>query len=301
MKRRTKKWYVEYRDQDGILQRVPGYTDKSATMQLATDLESGRRHPLRDRRPISEHLEDYRKFLAAKGNTDKTRTCRTQSRESVMTGLERVRERARKKKQERFTALLHHIDIERLKAAFSRLKRDAAPGIDGVTWGEYEQDLELRLVELHGRIHRGAYRALPTRRKFIPKGDGQRPLGVAALEDKIVQRAVVEVLNAIYETDFLGFSYGFRPGRNQHQALDALAVGILRKKVNWVLDADIRAYFDTIPHDRILRVLVSSLLAPTRIDMLASCCHSDTWRRRRAATRDCSGSVPTLRPGAFPP
>ena len=138
--------------------------------------------------------------------------------------------------------------------AFSRLKRDAAPGVDGIRWGEYEQNLEANLADLHARVHRGAYRATPSRRKFIPKDDGRmRPLGVAALEDKILQRAVVDVLNAIYEVDFLGFSYGFRPKRSQHDALDALAVGITRMKVNWILDIDIRSFFDTVSHDWLVR------------------------------------------------
>ncbi len=143
----------------------------------------------------------------------------------------------------RFTALLHHVTVEQLGSAFHALERGAAPGSDGVTWEQYAQDLEANLRALHARLHQGAYRAKPSRRAYIPKADGRpRPLGIAALEDKIVQRAVVEVLNAIYETDFLGFSYGFRPGRSQHDALDALAVGILRRKVNWVLDADIRVF-----------------------------------------------------------
>ena len=150
----------------------------------------------------------------------------------------------RQEKKERFTALLHHVSIDLLRAAFSWLKRDAAPGVDGLTWQEYEQNLEVRHEDLHARVHGGAYRAQPSRRKFIPKGDGQRPLGVASLEDKIVQRAVVEVFNAIYEEDFLGFSYGFRPGRGQHHALDALAFGITRTKVNYILDCDVRSFFD---------------------------------------------------------
>jgi RNA-directed DNA polymerase len=187
-----------------------------------SDLSIVAKKPVNDgARAKSESVE---RREGAKGNTGKTRTRRTPSRVSVSPGLERVRERARQQKKERFTTLLHHVDVDLLRAAFSCLKRDAAPGVDGLTWGEYEQNLEVRLVELHARIHRGAYRALPSRRKFIPKGTGQRPLGVAALEDKIVQRAVVEVLNAIYEEDFLGFSYGFRPQRSQHQALDALAL-----------------------------------------------------------------------------
>jgi group II intron reverse transcriptase/maturase len=156
----------------------------------------------------------------------------------------------------RFTALLHHVTIDRLRKAYLELKRKAAAGVDGVTWDDYGQDLEARLADLHARLHRGAYRAKPSRRVFIPKADGrQRPLGVAALEDKVVQRATVEVLNTVYETDFLGFSYGFRPGRSQHQALDALSIGIPTKKVSWVLDVDIRAFFDTIDHGWLCKFL----------------------------------------------
>jgi RNA-directed DNA polymerase len=185
----------------------------------------------------------------AEGNTNKDRMRRTQRRESMSSGLERVRERAKAEKKERFTALLHHVDVDLLRAAFSWLKREAAPGVDGVTWQQYEQNLEDNLVDLHARVHRGAYRALPSRRKFIPKADGQqRPLGIAALEDKIVQRAVVEVCNTIYEEDFLGFSYGFRPKRGQHDALDALAVGITQTPVNWIVDVDIRAFLERASH-----------------------------------------------------
>jgi RNA-directed DNA polymerase len=192
----------------------------------------------------------------AKGNTIQADTRRPQIRESVPQGLERVRQAARQRKGERFTALLHHVDEAALHAAYLGLKRDAAAGIDGVTWQAYGTELELRLSNLHDRIHRGAYRALPSRRVYIPKPDGrQRPLGIAALEDKIVQRAVVGVLNAIYEADFLGFSYGFRPGRSQHDALDALATGITRKKVNWILDADIRSFFDTVNHDWLIEMI----------------------------------------------
>jgi len=163
---------------------------------------------------------------------------------------------AARQKDAKFTALLHHVTIDRLRAAFLSIKRKAAAGVDGVTWQHYATDLESNLQDLHARVHRGAYRAKPSRRVYIPKADGrQRPLGIAALEDKIVQRAVIEVLNAIYEVDFLGFSYGFRPGRNQHQALDALAVGIQRKRVNWVLDADIRGFFDTIDHGWLMKFL----------------------------------------------
>ena len=157
-------------------------------------------------------------------------------------GLDRVRQAARQRKKERFTALLHHVNPDRLRTAFYALKRKAAPGVDGMTWTDYEAELEPRLAALHDRVHRGSYRSLPSRRTYIPKADGrQRPLAVAALEDKIVQSAVVMVLNAIYEEDFLGFSYGFRPGRGPHDALDALAVGIASRRVNWIVDADIRS------------------------------------------------------------
>ena len=182
------------------------------------------------------------------------RTCRTPSRESVPQGLDRVRQAAKARKKERFTALLHHVSVDLLKDAYFWLKRNAAPGVDGVTWQDYAQDLEANIVDLHARIHRGAYRALPSRRKYVAKPDGrQRPLGIAALEDKIAQRALVEVLNAIYEEDFLGFSYGFRPERSQHDALDALATAITRMKVNWILDADIRSFFDRLSQDWLVR------------------------------------------------
>lgn len=186
---------------------------------------------------------------SAKGNRVEQTAARTQSRTTAPSALDRVRQAARKDRKAKFTALLHHITIDRLRHAYLALQRRAAPGIDGVTWAAYGEDLEIRLADLHGRVHRGAYRAKPSRRVYIPKPDGrERPLGIASVEDKLVQRAVVEVLNAIYEVDFLGFSYGFRPGRSQHDALDALATAILRKKVNWVLDADIRGFFDAIDH-----------------------------------------------------
>lgn len=187
-------------------------------------------------------------------NASQIDTLRTPSREGASHGLDRVRTAARLDEKMRFTALLHHVDVDRFRTAYLALKREAAPGVDGVTWADYGQGLEARLDDLHSRVHRGSYRAQPSRRRFIPKPDGrQRPLGIAALEDKIVQRAVAEVLNAIYEEDFLGFSYGFRPGRNQHNALDALAVGIERTKVNWILDADIAGFFDTVDHEWLIR------------------------------------------------
>ena len=186
----------------------------------------------------------------AKGSSLEGNAFRTQRRGDAHSALERVRQAARTDMKQRFTALFHHVyDIGRLRDAYLALKRDASAGIDGETWQHYGKDLEGNLVDLAGRLKRGAYQTKPVRRVHIPKPDGrQRPIGVPTLEDKIVQRAVVEVLNAVYEQDFVGFSYGFRPGRSQHQALDALAVGIDRTQVNWVLDADIRGFFDTVDH-----------------------------------------------------
>ena len=197
-----------------------------------------------DGRPDAELVE---RRAGAEGNADEDGRLRTPSRISLSFGLDRVRQAAREKKKLKFTALLHHVDIDLLRDSYGALKRHAAPGVDGVTWDDYADGLDEKLADLHGRLHRGAYRAQPSRRQYIPKPDGrQRALGIAALEDKIVQRAGAELLNAIYEEDFLGFSYGFRLGRGQHDALDALAVAIERKSVNWILDADIAAFFDTV-------------------------------------------------------
>jgi RNA-directed DNA polymerase len=185
----------------------------------------------------------------AEGNTaSKTRPGR-RAGPGAPSALDRVREVAVRDRQARFTALLHHVDTDRLRAAYRAIRPQAAPGVDGVTWAAYGRNLEDNLRDLHGRLHAGRYRARPSRRAYIPKADGRlRPLGIAALEDKIVQRAVVEVLGAVYEVDFRGFSYGFRPGRGQHDALDALAVGTYRKRVNWVLDADIRDFLEAWSH-----------------------------------------------------
>jgi group II intron reverse transcriptase/maturase len=192
----------------------------------------------------------------AEENAGGQNTLRTLSRECVTHALARVRERARQKKKEKFTALLHHINPDSLKLAFRALKRKAAAGVDGMTWQEYEQNLDARIEDLHGRVHRGAYRPQPARRTYIPKADGsQRPLAIAALEDKIVQGAAVTVLNAIYEEDFLGFSYGFRPGRGAHDAMDALVMGITSRKVNFILDADIRSFFDSVNQEWLIRFL----------------------------------------------
>ncbi len=211
---------------------------KPANLQAEASLESGERR------------------AEAKGNADPMHTVRAQARGAVVSRLDRVRKVARERKGERFTTLMTYLDVDMLRFAYEELKHDAAPGVDGVTWQEYGEGLDGKLADLKDRLHRGSYRAQPSRRRFIPKADGRlRPLGIAALEDKVVQRAVVEILNAIYEADFVDFSYGFRPGRGQHDALNAVAVGINGGKVNWILDADIRSFFDSINHEWMMRFL----------------------------------------------
>ena len=191
-----------------------------------------------------------------KRNAELQSTVRTQSREAVTQAQARIREAVTRDKKEKLTALLHHVSVDVLRWAFFNLKKQAAPGVDGLTWVDYAADLDLNLTDLHRRIHSGAYRALPSRRVFIPKADGKlRPLGIAAIEDKIVQAAVVAILTPVYEAQFLGFSYGFRPGRGQHDALDALTVGIKTRNINWVLDADIAKFFDTISHEWLVRFI----------------------------------------------
>ena len=235
-----------------------------------------------------------------KENIAQSNTSPTQSGERVSQGLNGVRQVAKARKQERFTALLHHLSVDLLRDSFYALKRQAAPGVDGVTWEEYESGLEDRLADLHGRVHRGAYQAQPSRRVYIPKADGrQRPLGVAALEDKIVQQAVVTILNQIYEVDFRGFSYGFRPGRNPHQALDALTVGIQTKRVNWILDADIRTFFDRMSHEWILqfvehRVADRRILGLIRKWMKAGVSEQGQWSETTVGTPQGSVASPLL-------
>jgi group II intron reverse transcriptase/maturase len=203
--------------------------------------------------PTAEAREGRR---PTKGNAEMATESRTQSRINALIARLRVREVARRDRRARFTALLHHVTTELLEDSFYALKRGASPGVDGVTWRQYEEHLEDQIVDLHRRIHNGTYRAQPSRRVYIPKADGrERPLGIAALEDKIVQQAVVTVLNMIYEEDFLGFSYGFRPQRGAHDALDALWICLMDRKVNWVLDADIQGFFDTINHEWLLKIL----------------------------------------------
>lgn len=204
----------------------------------------------------------------AKGRTLERNVSRTQSRSSMSSALERIRQAARGDKGQRFTALLHHVyAVESLKAAYFALKREAAAGLDGATWRQYGEGLENHLLDLSDRIKRGAYRAQPVRRAYIEKAGEPgkyRPLGVLVLEDKIVQRATAEVLSSLYEQDFVGFSYGFRPGRSPHQALDALSVGIMQRRVNWVLDADIRGFFDTLDHEWLVK-FVEHRVADRRI------------------------------------
>jgi RNA-directed DNA polymerase len=190
----------------------------------------------------------------AKENAELQSTVRTQSRAAVSQAQARIREAVIRNRQDKLTALLHHLTVDVLRASFFGLKKFAAPGIDEMPWTEYAEGLEENLSDLHGRVRTGAYRALPSRRTYIPKVDGrQRPLGIAALEDKVVQAAVMAILTPIYEAEFLGFSYGFRPGRGQHDALDALAYGINARKINWILDADISRFFDTLSREWLIR------------------------------------------------
>ena len=235
-----------------------------------------------------------------KENIHQSSTLSTQSEVGVSQGLAGVRRAARERKEMKFTALLHHLTVALLRDSFYALKRKAAPGVDGVTWQEYETGLGGRVADLHSRVHRGAYRAQPSRRVYIPKPDGrQRPLGVAALEDKIVQQAVVTILNQIYEEDFRGFSYGFRPGRSQHQALDALYVAMTRKKVNWILDCDIRGFFDNLSHDWLLK-FVQHRIADRRILRLiqkwlkAGVMEEGEWKNTEMGTPQGSVASPLL-------
>jgi len=223
----------------------------------------------------------------AEGNTDDPTRPGRRAGPGVPSGLDRVREVARKDKAAGFTALLHHVDVPRLWAAYWALNPKAATGVDGETWDSYGQNLEANLRDLHERVHSGRYQAGPTRRAYIPKADGRlRPLGIAAVEDKILQRAVVEVLNAIYEEDFLGFSYGFRPGRSPHDALDALAVGIKRKKVGWVLDADIRDFFTRLDHGWLAKFLEHRIADKRLLRLIAKWLNAGVIEDRRWTASD---------------
>jgi RNA-directed DNA polymerase len=248
-------------------------------------------------RPAAESVEGSG---STKGNVSQAAAYRTQSRASVSIGLAGVREAARRDQDVRFTALLHHITPALLEASFYELKRSASPGVDGVTWRAYADGLTDRIADLHGRVHRGAYRAKPSKRAWISKPDGrQRPLGIAALEDKIVQQATKTVLDQIYEEDFLGFSYGFRPGRGAHDALDAWSVGLERRKVNWVLDADIRGFFDTIDHGWLLRFLEHRIadhrvLRLIRKWLRAGVSEDGTWSKTEVGTAQGAVISPLL-------
>jgi RNA-directed DNA polymerase len=251
----------------------------------------------RSGQPLAESMEGRR---PAKENIGQATAPRTQSRIGELSDLNGVRKVAREGKRNRFTALLHHVTVGLLRDSFYALKREAAPGVDGLTWKEYETELEPRLANLHSRVHLGTYRAQPSKRAYIPKADGrQRPLGIAALEDKIVQQALVTVLTQIYEEDFRGFSYGFRPGRSQHQALDALWVGIMRKKVNWVLDADIRGFFDNMSHEWTMkfvehRVADRRVLRLIRKWLRAGISEEGNWSRTEVGTPQGAVASPLL-------
>jgi RNA-directed DNA polymerase len=245
------------------------------------------KHPNKGEQSSAEGVEGR---AVTKGNTEEERTHRTPGRGSVSPGLQRVREAARKDKEQKFTALLHHVNEELLLESYYSLKRKAAPGVDGVTWKQYEEGVEGRIRDLHDRIHRGGYRALPSKRQYIPKLDGrQRPLGIAALEDKIVQQAVATVLNQIYEEDFIGYSYGFRPERKQHDALDAIWVGLKRKRVNWVVDLDVRGFFDNVSHEHLME-MIERRIADRRILRLiqkwlkAGVLENEEWRETEIGT-----------------
>lgn len=262
---------------------------------------NGQGEPKRPSEGDVSHAEEMEGRGQAKGNAGSQNTLRAQDREGVSSAWDRIRQAARTDKGRRFTTLLHHVyNIETLREAYFSLKREAAPGVDGETWQSYGEQLESHLVDLSERLQRGAYRAKPVRRVFIPKPDGrQRPLGVTTLEDKVVQRALVTVLNCIYETDFLGFSYGFRPGRKAHDALDALCLGIERKRVNWVLDADIRGFFDAIDHELLVK-LIEHRIADRRVVRLiqkwlnAGVLVDGEWTRSDRGTPQGGGISPLL-------
>jgi RNA-directed DNA polymerase len=279
------------------LEKATSYTTSMHAGGESDELVVPTKHPNKGDQFPAEGAEGS---SSTKGNTEEAHTLRTQGRERVSQGLKGVREAARRDKKQKFTALLHHVTVDLLRDSYYALKRQAAPGVDGVTWKQYEEEVEGRLVDLHDRVHRSTYRAQPSRRTYIPKADGrQRPLGIAALEDKIVQQAVVTVLNQIYEEDFLGFSYGFRPRRKQHDALDALAVGLRRKKVNWILDLDVRGFFDNVSHEW-LEKFVERRVADRRIIRLiqkwlkAGVSEEGEWTETKVGTPQGAVASPLL-------
>lgn len=273
---------------------------RTAHRQAGQESDSGvvpRKGSNKEGKPTAESPEGRPE---TKENVQQSPMRPTQSGQRMSQGLEGVRRAAQERRQEKFTALLHHLTMNLLRESFYSIKRSAAAGVDKVTWEEYAQGLEDRLRNLHDRVHRGAYRAQPSRRVYIPKSDGrQRPLGVAALEDKIVQHAVTRILNQIYETDFKGFSYGFRPGRNQHQALDALTVGIERKKVNWILDLDIRGFFDNLNHERLVQYVEKRIADPRILRLIrkwlkAGVMEDGEWKATEVGTPQGSSISPLL-------
>jgi len=273
---------------------------RTARMHVPEESDSGAvpmNHSNKDKKLLTES-EEGRPLI--KENILQPSTHSTQSEARVSQGLAGVRKAARENKELKFTALLHHVTVDLLRESFRSLKRKAAPGVDGMTWLEYETGLEGRITDLHRRVHRGAYRALPSRRVYIEKEDGRkRPLGVAALEDKIVQQAVVTILNQIYEEDFLGFSYGFRPGRSQHQALDALSYALLSKKVNYVLDADIQSFFDTLDKSWLIKFVEHRVADPRILRLIrkwlnAGVMDEGQWSETQTGTPQGSVISPTL-------
>src|SRR5712692_2861173 len=246
--------FVRHRWNGGTRREVQGRTPTMNEPRKSDSPAVPVKSPNKAGQPAAEGAEGSG---LAQGNLPQQNAPRIQSRQGALSALERVRHAAAQDRKMRFTALLHHIyDLETLRAAYFSLKREAGAGVDGETWRHYGEQLEENLRDLAERVKRGAYRAKPVRRVYIPKADGrQRPLGVTTLEDKLLQRAMVEVVNAIYETDFLGFSYGFRPGRSPHHALDALYAGVMTKKVDWVLDLDIRGFFDSIDHGWLVKFI----------------------------------------------
>ena len=292
--------------QTPAVERTEGRSGKVTNHTPDTNVRGKPDRPIVPKKPPNK--EDDAKASAeevegrglTKGNARQPTAPRTQSRTGASRGLPGVRAVARRDKRARFTALLHHVTVDLLRDSFYALKREAAPGIDGVTWTHYEVGLEDRLHDLHGRVHRGTYRAQPSKRAFIPKADGRmRPLGIAALEDKVVQHAVVTVLNHVYEADFLGFSYGFRPGRSQHDALDALWVGLMRKKVNWVLDADIRGFFDTLNHEWLYKFVEHRIADPRILRLVhkwlqAGVSENGTWSKTEMGTPQGAVASPLL-------
>ena len=273
---RTARMHIPEESDSGVLPMSQSNKDE----KLLAEIEEGR--------PLIEE------------NTLQPGTRSTQSEARVSLGLAGVRKAAKGKKEMKFTALLHHVTVDLLRESFGSLRRKAAPGVDGVTWQEYEAGLEDRITDLHGRVHRGAYRALPSRRVYIEKEDGRkRPLGIAALEDKIVEQAVVTILNQIYEEDFLGFSYGFRPGRSQHQALDALSYALLKKKVNYVLDADIQGFFDNLDKSWLIKFVEHRVADPRILRLIrkwldAGVMEEGRWSETKTGTPQGSVASPLL-------